>query len=129
MQQFVGVGLIVGIGGIGVIMVRAVRERRREVGVLRTLGFPPRSIGRAFLLEGVFVAIEGVLIGVGAGLIGTWGLVSSDNNFTEGFEWGVPWRAIAIIVGVALLASALAALWPARRAAAIEPAVALRMTD
>ncbi len=129
MQQFVGAGLVVGIAGIGVIMIRAVRERRREVGVLRSLGFQPRAVGRAFLFEATFVAVEGVLIGVAVALIGTYGLVSSDNNFTEGFTWGVPWTDVLVIAAIALGTSGLAALWPARRASEIRPAVALRLTD
>ena len=39
MQGYLALGLLVGIAGLGVVMVRAVRERRREVGVLRSLGF------------------------------------------------------------------------------------------
>ena len=58
MQQFVGAGLVVGVAGIGVIMVRAVRERRREVGVLRSLGFPARSVAEVMVFEAGFVAVE-----------------------------------------------------------------------
>ncbi len=129
MQQFVGVGLIVGTAGIGVIMVRAVRERRREVGVLRSLGFQSRAVARAFLIEAGFVAIEGVAIGVAVALIGTYGLVSSGQNFTEGFHWSVPVSSLAIIVAIAVVTSILAALWPAVRASRIRPAAALRIAD
>ncbi len=129
MQQFVGVGLIVGTAGIGVIMVRAVRERRREVGVLRSLGFQPRAVARAFLIEAGFVAIEGVAIGVAVALIGTYGLVSSGQNFTEGFRWSVPVASLSIIVAIAVVTSILTASWPALRASRIRPAAALRAAD
>jgi putative ABC transport system permease protein len=129
MQQFVGVGLVVGIAGIGVILVRAVRERRREVGVLRALGFQPRSVAVGFLVEALFVAIEGVLIGVAVALIGSYGLVASGTNFTEGFDFAVPWPSVLVIVAIAVVTSALAALWPAVRAARIRPAAALRLAD
>lgn len=129
MQQFVGVGLIVAICGIGVIMVRAVRERRRTVGVLRSLGFQPAAVGRAFLVEAAFVAVEGVVIGVLVALIGSRGLVASGSNFVAGMRWTVPWGEVGVIVAIALVASAATALWPARRASRIEPADALRMTD
>lgn len=129
MQQFVGVGLIVGIAGIAVIMIRAVRERRRVIGVLRSLGFQPRDVGRAFLIEAGFVTVEGVTIGVLVGLIGTYGLVLSNSGFVEGMNWGVPWKEVAVIVGIALAASAVAAIVPARRASRIEPAEALRVND
>jgi putative ABC transport system permease protein len=129
MQQFVAVGLIVGIAGIGVLLVRAVRERRREIGVLRAIGFQDRAVSRAFLIEAGFIAVEGVTIGVLVALIGSYGLVASGNNFARGFHWGVPWGEVAIIVTIALVTSTLIALWPARRAARIRPAVALRVAD
>lgn len=129
MQQFVAAGLIVGIAGIGVIMVRAVRERRRDVGVLRSLGFQPGAVGRAYLFEASFVAVEGVIIGILVALLGSYSLVASGNNFAEGMDWAVPWLEVLFIAVVAIGASMLAAVWPARRAAAIEPAVALRIAD
>jgi len=129
MQQFVGVGLLVGIAGIGVIMVRAVRERRRIVGVMRSLGFPARSVGAAFLVEAAFVAFEGVVLGVAVALVGSYGLVLSGATFAEGMTWGVPWTEVLGISLLALVASSVAALWPARRASRIRPAEALRITD
>ncbi len=129
MQQFVGVGLLVGIAGIGVIMVRAVRERRRVVGVLRSIGFQPGAVGRAFLVEATFIAAEGTLLGVLVALIGSYGLVLSGAGFAEGMQWAVPWTNISFVAALAIVASAAAALWPARRATRIEPAEALRITD
>ena len=129
MQQFVGVGLLVGIAGIGVIMVRAVRERRRVVGVLRAVGFQPRSVGAAFMIEATFVALEGVLLGVLVAFVGSYGLAISGAGFAEGMQWGIPWVEVLGIAALALVASAVAALWPARRATRILPAEALRVAD
>lgn len=129
MEQFVGVGLIVGIAGIGVLLVRAVRERRRDIGVLRSIGFTSRQVSRTFLIEASFIAFEGVAIGIATALIGCYALVASSNNFAEGFEWSVPWTRIAFIAALAFGSAAAMALWPARRAAAIRPAVALRIAD
>ncbi len=129
MQQFVGVGLLIGIAGIGVVMVRSVRERRRDVGVLRSLGFQPGAVTRSFILEATFVALEGVLIGVTVALVGTYGLVLNGTGFMEGFRWAVPWREVAGIAALALTASALTAIVPSRRAGRIRPAEALRVED
>ena len=60
MRSYLALGLIVGIAGIGVIMVRAVRERRRQVGVLRALGFQATAVRAAFVVESAFVAVEGL---------------------------------------------------------------------
>jgi putative ABC transport system permease protein len=129
MQQFVAVGLVVGIAGIGVIMVRAVRERRRQVGVLRALGFGKRTVASSFLVEASFVAVSGTLMGVGIALIATWGLTTSGASWAEGLQYGVAWQDIGLIVGLAVLAALAAAVFPARAASDIRPAVALRLAD
>ncbi|MDJ0769731.1 MAG: FtsX-like permease family protein [Ilumatobacter sp.] len=129
MQQFVGVGLLVGIAGLGVVMVRSVRERRRDVGVLRAIGLEPRPVARSFLLEATFVATEAVLIGIAVAMIGTYGLVWNGTGFAEGMEWTVPWRDIAVVGGLTLVAAALTAGLPARQAGRIQPARALRMVE
>ena len=69
MRGYLALGSIVGIAGIGVIMVRAVRERRRQVGVLRALGFQATAVRRAFVVESAFVAVEGVVIGTVLALV------------------------------------------------------------
>ncbi len=129
MQQFVGAGLLVGVAGVGVIMFRAVRERRREVGVLRSLGFQPSSVARTFMFEAGFVATLGVAIGVVIALIATYVLAVSGADFAEGYEFGVPVVELLVIVGIALVPAVLAAALPARQASHIRPAVALRVRD
>ena len=128
MQGYLALGLLVGIAGIGVVMVRAVRERTREVGVLRSLGFLPKTVRRAFILESAFTAFEGILVGTGLALITAYQLVST-GEFGEGIEFAIPWPDISILVIVAVTASLLATAWPAQRASQIPPAVALRVAD
>ncbi len=72
MQGYLALGLVVGIAGLGVVMIRAVRERRRQIGVLRSLGFPAAAVRRAFVAESAFVAAEGISIGVILALIVAW---------------------------------------------------------
>jgi putative ABC transport system permease protein len=129
MQQFVGAGLVVGTAGIGVIMFRAVRERRREVGVLRSLGFPHAAVGNVFMFEAGFVATLGVGLGVVIALIASYVLAATGADFARGFHWGVPVGEVALIVGIALVAAVVAALLPARQASRIQPAVSLRASD
>lgn len=130
MQGYLALGLLVGITSLGVIMVRAVRERRRAIGVLRALGFQARTIRRAFLAESTFVAVEGVLIGTVLGVATTWLLYRNSAAFaTFDAPYPVAWTQIAVLIGVTLLASLLATIGPARRAAAIRPAIAVRVAD
>lgn len=129
MQQFVGVGLVVGIAGIGVIMVRAVRERRRQIGVLRAIGLSKGTVASAFIVEASFVAVAGTLMGVAIALVSSWGLSNTDATWARGFEYGIAWTDIVVIVTLAVGASLVAAILPARAASDIRPAVALRIAD
>jgi putative ABC transport system permease protein len=129
MQQFVGAGLLIAVAGVGVIMFRAVRERRREVGVLRALGFQPRSVAGTFVLEAGVVATIGVALGVVIAILACYVLAVSGTDFASDFRFGVPVGEVAVIVAIALVPALLAALLPARLASRIQPAQALRTGD
>ncbi len=130
MQGYLALGLLVGITSLGVIMVRAVRERRRAIGMLRALGFQARTIRRAFLAESMFVAAEGVLIGVVLGVVTTWLLYKNSAAFaTFTAPYPIAWAQIGVLAAITLVASLLATIGPARRAATIRPAIAVRVAD
>ena len=130
MQGFLGLGLIVGIAGLGVVMVRAVRERRRNIGVLRALGFQSGTIQRAFLTESTFVALEGIVLGAALSIVTSYLLFKNDEELNAaGVGFPIPWASIAVLVAAAAVASILATVWPARQASKIRPAVALRIAD
>ncbi|MFE5300922.1 ABC transporter permease [Streptomyces sp. NPDC056632] len=130
MQGFLALGLGVGITGLGVVMVRAVRERRRTIGILRALGFRARTVRRSFLWESAFVASEGIVLGSLLGVLTTWLMYRNSAAF-EGLEGGFPleWTSILWLAAATFAASVLATLGPARRAAAIRPARAVRVAD
>ena len=126
-QGFLSLGLVIGIAGLAVVLVRAVRERRRAIGVLRALGTQSATVRRSFLFESAFVAIQGVVIGAALGLVTAYQvIVNSDTFETAGFEFSWPWAGLAVVVIIPTIAALLAAALPARRAAEITPAVALR---
>ncbi|HEX4813192.1 MAG TPA: FtsX-like permease family protein [Nonomuraea sp.] len=130
MQGYLALGLLVAITGLGVIMVRSVRERRRAIGVLRALGFRGRTVRRAFLAESTFVAVEGVVVGTVLGVLTTWLLYHNSPTFdTIDSAFPIAWPEISLTVGVTLLASFGATVVPARRAAQIRPAIAVRVAE
>jgi putative ABC transport system permease protein len=130
MRGYLALGLLVGIAGLGVVMVRAVRERRREVGMLRSLGLPASKVRATFLLESGFVAVEGMVVGTLLALVTSWQIiVNSDALGDFNVPFAVPWGELAILLGAALLASLVATVFPASQAARIKPAVALRIAD
>lgn len=130
MQGFLGFGLLVGIAGLGVVMVRAVRERRQEIGMLRAMGFQRGLVRAAMLSEAGLIAVQGTLIGAVLGLITTKQLLGTNESFgDEPVAFIVPWIGLALILALPLVSSLAATLAPASRAANIRPAVALRAAD
>src|SRR4029079_12751779 len=122
MRTYLALGLVVGIAGIGVIMVRAVRERRRQVGVLRALGFQANAVRAAFVIESAFVAVEGVLIGTVLALVCAWSITLTD-AFASEIASRVAVVSIALLVLGTLVCALAATAAPARSASRIEPAV------
>jgi putative ABC transport system permease protein len=130
MQGYLALGLLVGIAGLGVVMVRAVRERRRQIGMLRAMGFSRRVVRSAFLLEAAFVAVQGIVIGAGLAIVVSFQLLTNSKAFGESrLHFTVPWVPLALLVIAALAASLAATAAPAGQAARIRPAVALRIAE
>jgi putative ABC transport system permease protein len=126
LQGYLGLGLLIGTAGLGVVMVRAVRERRQGIAMLRAMGASSRLVRTAMLVEAGLIVVQGTVIGVLLGLATTrqlLGVLDPDLTLT------VPWVGLAVIVAVPLVASLAATAWPAARAAAIRPAVALRTAE
>jgi putative ABC transport system permease protein len=128
MQGYLALGLLVGIAGLGVLAVRSVRERRREIGVLRSLGFVAPQVRWAFLFESGFIALQGILIGSVLAVITSAQLVGTE-AFGESAIFDIPWTQLTVLCGAALIASIIATAWPAQQASRIAPAVALRVAE
>jgi ABC-type antimicrobial peptide transport system permease subunit len=129
LQAFMGLGLVVGSASIGIISTRAVVERRQQIGVLRSIGYRPWMIQWSFLLEASFVALLGIVIGIGLGLILAYNFFNGEiAAASPGFEisFAVPWQTLGIIVAVSYLMSMLTTYLPSWQAARIYPAEALR---
>jgi putative ABC transport system permease protein len=109
-------------------MVRAVRERRREIGMLRAIGFGWRTIGRSFAIEAGFIAVEGTLIGATLALLTISNIVANTDVFGA-MRLTVPWVSLLVLLAGTVAASLAATTWPAISATRIKPAVALRTTD
>ena len=127
-QGYLAMGLIVGIAGTAVVMVRAVRERRRQIGTLRAIGFGSRSVGRSFAIETGFVAAEGTVIGSVLALVTLYDIVALSDSFGQ-MSFSIPYVSLAVLLLGTVAASLLATVWPTISASRIRPAVALRMTD
>lgn len=127
-EGYLALGLVVGIAGTAVVMIRAVRERRRQIGTLRAIGFGKRAVGRSFAIETAMVALEGTLIGCVLALVTLYDIVALSDSFGE-MTFSIPYLPLAVLLLGTVTASLLATVWPTIAASRIRPAVALRMTD
>lgn len=121
--------MVVVILGIASVLVVSVVQKQREIGILRAMGATRGQILRVFLLQGALVGAVGSLVGVVLAV----GLIKLFTTFVRGAD-GLPLFAITLppvmalqIVGLAFAAGVLAAVAPARRAARLDPAQAIRM--
>lgn len=129
LQGYLGLGLLIGIAGLGVVLVRAVRERRRQLGMLRAVGIRAQTVRGSFMVEAAFIGFQGVALGIGLGVLSSWQTLTRSTAFEEGLTFALPYRWLATLAVIALAASLLAALAPAVRAGRVPPASALRMTS
>ncbi len=126
-QGFMAIGLLVGIAAVGVIAFRTVIERRQQIGMLRAIGFSRGAIALSFVIESTFVTLLGVLSGIAFGLLLAYQLMKSDEFVPGGVDtFYMPWDQIAVIGGLAFIASLMMTIIPSRQASSIPIAEALR---
>jgi len=125
-----GVGIVtLALGAVGIIniMLVSVSERTSEIGLRKALGATSRSILTQFFLEGLLLTGVSGLIGIGGAALLMYVLHATLGNSVQGFDPPklVPWSAALALIS--LTASGIVAgLYPAGKAAALEPVEALR---
>jgi ABC-type lipoprotein export system ATPase subunit/ABC-type antimicrobial peptide transport system permease subunit len=130
------------VGGIGImnIMLATVTERTREIGIRRALGAKQRDITRQFLVETIVLSVVGGLVGIVAGFLAAPGVVGLRSalqvSFPEMMKNApeaimsmvpiiVPW-SIPLAFGISVFVGVVFGLYPASKAAAMNPIDALR---
>jgi putative ABC transport system permease protein len=116
-----GISLIVGGIGIMNIMLVSVTERTREIGLRQALGARPRDVQAQFLLEAVALSLIGGLIGVIAGVGGSYLFNKFGTMRTE-----LVWSSIPLAFGAAAAVGIFFGYYPATKAAQLDPIEALR---
>lgn len=124
-----GVVMVVVVLGIASVLVVSVVQKRREIGILRAMGATRGQVLRVFLVQGAVVGALGSALGVLLAVALIWAFT----HFVRGSD-GLPLFAITLplatalqVAGLATLCGVLAAIAPARRAAAMDPAQAIRI--
>ncbi|UCG24271.1 MAG: ABC transporter permease [Chloroflexota bacterium] len=117
-----GISLLVGGIGIMNIMLVSVRERTREIGLRKAVGAKRRDILWQFLVEAVALALMGGLVGL---LIG-YGGAAVIANFSESLQPALDWSSVALAIGFSAAVGLFFGIYPASRAARLNPIDALR---
>ena len=103
------------------IMLASVTERTREIGIRRAIGAKRRQIIGQFLVETIVLSIVGGVIGIGLGLLFPWLITRF-----AGMPTIVPRYSIVLSLGISVGVGLIFGLYPAVRAANLDPIVALR---
>jgi len=116
-----GISLVVGGIGIMNMMLTSVTERTKEIGLRKAIGAKRKEIEQQFLVESVMLTLAGGIIGIALGLgisyvVSALGIVSTS----------VSWSSVLLAFGVSAAIGIIFGYYPARRAAGLNPIVALR---
>lgn len=123
------VSLLVGSVGIANTMFMSVMERTKQIGTLKALGCTDFDIMKMFILESGLIGLVGGVVGVFLGFIGTGLisiLISAMMPMGGGAAAVITPELLLFVLGFSLLIGTLSGLFPARRAAKLEPVEALR---
>ncbi len=133
---FLGIfgSLALAVASLGIIntLVMAILERRREIGVLKALGAANRDVRQLFFAEagvmGLIGGIFGVALGWGIGRAIQFGtaIYMKRQGLNSPNIWSVPWWLVLAAIGFAVLISLASGIYPATRAARLDPVKALR---
>jgi lipoprotein-releasing system permease protein len=135
--------LIIGVAAFNIVasLVMVVTDKTTDIAVLRTLGMGPNGVVRIFFVQGAVIGWAGVIIGVVLGVLlaiyvpviapileRTLGfqIMPGDVYYVSRIPSQIDWVHVLTIAVAAFVLTSLATLYPARRAALVEPAVALR---
>jgi len=113
----------------------SIRERTREIGIMKAIGGTDGEIMRIFFVEAGLIGLAGGVIGLCAGwgvdrianlLANRWIARQAGQGLRQIDFFSIPWYLAAGAILFALLVSLIAAIYPARHAARVDPVVALR---
>ena len=120
-------------------LVMVVTDKKADIAILRTLGASPTTITRIFMVQGTVIGVVGTLAGAVLGIVSALGISNLIDWLNNLFGWHLfdayfinylpsylRWQDVLLVVGISLALSFVATIYPARRAAKIQPAEALR---
>ncbi len=116
--------LFVGMFIVGLTMLSSVRERTREIGIFRAIGFRKKHIMQMIIMEGTIISIVGGVIGFIVGML----IARYAGPLFTGSEIQIPWQfgLLLVSIGISVMIGLMASLYPAYQATKLDPVEALR---
>jgi putative ABC transport system permease protein len=121
-----GMSVVIAVIGVVNTMALSVFERSRELGMLRAIGLDRPGVRRMIKLESLMISLLGALLGLVLGTFLAWGAGKVAQAAFDRYSMQVPWGSYGIFFALALAMGVLAALWPARQAARLNPLQAIK---
>lgn len=121
-------GLSLVVGGVGImnIMYATVAERTFEIGLRKAVGASPKSILEQFLIESIIITFLGGVGGIILGIIVIYGVYLGANYYGMDWPFALSWVGIVIAIVFSVAVGLIFGIYPARKAAALDPITALR---
>jgi putative ABC transport system permease protein len=121
-----GLSLIVGGVGIMNIMYATVAERTFEIGLRKAVGASPKSILQQFLIESIIITFLGGFFGIILGIIVIYLVYLAANYYGMSWTFSLSWAGVILSIGFSASIGLIFGLYPARKAAELDPIAALR---
>ncbi|KUF19493.1 ABC transporter permease [Streptomyces silvensis] len=118
--------ILVAVLGVINTLAMSVFERKHEIGMLRAIGLDRAKIKQMVRLESVVISLFGAVLGVGLGLFLGWIAGDSIADTVQTYTMQVPVGRIVVFLAIAAVVGVLAAVWPARSAARLNPLQAIK---
>jgi len=142
-MMFIILSLIVAVAAFNLVstLVMTVTDKEADIAILRTLGARPQGIMLIFMIQGAFIGVTGLLLGIVGGVLLASNMdvvapalerllgmqfLAKDVYYISELPSQLVWSDVQIVTLVALILSLLATLYPSWRAARVKPAEALR---
>ncbi|WP_409058113.1 ABC transporter permease [Streptomyces sp. SYP-A7185] len=118
--------ILIAVLGVINTLAMSVFERKHEIGMMRAIGLDRAKVKQMVRLEAVIISLFGAVLGIGLGLFMGWAAGNSITDSVKTYTMEIPLGRIAVFLCIAGLVGVLAAMWPARSAAKLNPLMAIK---
>ena len=130
---FMVTAALIGLAGLAIIQMRAIREREAQIGMMRCVGIRKGHLAAVFLIEGSLFASLGLAVGWAFGTIGGYWIYQlsfvAKNPLQETLPFYYPALALVAVIGAIFVAAAALNVGPALRSLSVSPGAAVRAQD